>query len=617
MLILSAGSALAAARWDRRYERTLPLCAMGMVLLLFLFGLLDRLEAGMVCLYILAAGCYLLTAAQLLRTRRLRDFLRNMLTPGAVVFLAAVVLLWRWNAGKLAASWDEFSHWVDIVKAMTYVGDFGTDPAAHSAFQSYPPAISLFQFSLQRLHMLLEPETGFSEELVYLAYQLFFLAAALPLFRDISFRQPMRLMACLVTLFLVPLTFYPSLYGTVYIDPVLGILFGAGMAATLLRPKRDGWHSAYICMLCAMLTLSKDVGIVFSLMLALAHGADCLLDRHESLKRQLLPAFAGLGAAWLPRALWSWELRNSGIRDGFIGELDLGVLWDLLTGKEGAYRAQVVENYQEALLTEGITIEWIALDISYGALTLISLSCLLLLWLALWKSRRETRWGAILAMTGASLVTYLIGLCFAYVFHFSEFEALRLASMDRYLNVVFLSVWLVILLVLGFWLDRYCRWRELQAVFLLVLLLISPAGRFYEFARGDYVEHSATVRTPFEPLAEEIRRHCDGDDRIFFISQATTGFDYWVSRFNARPNAFNGSTWSIGQPFFEGDIWTTPMTPEDWQRSLLEEYDYVALYRVNDYFLENFGSLFAQPEEIEINTLYRVNRATGLLEKCR
>ena len=59
------------------------------------------------------------------------------------------------------------------------------------------------------------------------------------------------------------------------------------------------------------------------------------------------------------------------------------------------------------------------------------------------------------------------------------------------------------------------------------------------------------------------------------------------------------------------------MTPEQWQELLLEQYDYVAIYKLNDYFLEHFGMLFGDPDTIAENTLYRVNRETGMLEICK
>lgn len=620
LVLVSSGSIYAAARFGKRYEQTLPLCLMSIVLILFAFGLADALEAGMVCLYVLALCFYVLAGLHLAKSRDFRSLLKNLLTPGSVFFGAAWILLILWNHGKVASSWDEFSHWVDIVKAVTYIDDFGTNPAANSTFQSYPPAMMLFQYSLQKLCMLVKPGFGFSEWRLYFSFQIFIISVMLPFFRNITFRQPLKLLLHGMITFLAPLLFYGNLYSAVYIDPFVGILFGAGMAMTVLRAKRDGLYGAYICLICAMLTLSKDVGFAFALVLALAYGADTLLDKeHTDIKKKCMTAPVALAAAWLPKLLWSWELQTSGAWLSFSGKIDWAVLLDVVLGRDSSYRSELPHVYWEALFSKTISLGIIPLKFNYISLAVVFLCALFLLWRLFCNIQpgQSRRCGALLGLSGVLLVGYMVGLCVIYMFKFSEYEAMRLASMERYLNIAFLGVWLLILLLLAHWVCQWCCRREAKAALLVALLLVLPIRPFLNFARGVYISQSIAARQPYVHLSESIAEHCDGDDRIYFISQETTGFDYWVSRFNARPNGFNGNfTWSIGEPFYDGDIWTKRITPEEWQALLLAQYDYVALYKVNDYFLENYGSLFAEPDAIEVNTLYRVNRETGLLDKC-
>lgn len=593
LAMVASWAVYGAARFSRPFEQNFPLAVMSLVLILFGFGLADVLEAGMILLYILTLGLYALTIVHLVKKRNIRSFLENLLTPGAVFFMIACGLLTLWNHGKVASGWDEFSHWVDIVKAVTNVGDFGTNPAAGSAFQSYPPAMMLFQYSLQKIYVLVKPGFGFSEWRVYFAFQVFILSVMLPFFRGITFRQPVKLLLYGAIAFLAPLLFYQNLYSAVYIDPVLGILFGAGMSMVLLRPERDGWYIAYCCLICAMLTLSKDVGFVFALALAGACALDCFLDAGSVRKKRLLATLPAFAAAWLPKVLWEWEIKTSGARVSFSGKVQWNVLVDIFMGRDTSYRGSLIPMYWDALQTKMITLGQLPVKLNYITLTLV-----------------------FLGLSAGTLAAYILGLCVIYMFKFSEYEATRLASMDRYLNIAFLGIWLLILLLSAQWISEWCR-RETKMVLLLLVLLVVPVRPFVYFIRGDYVRQSVAVRAPYETLSAEIRRVCDGDDRIYFVSQESSGFDYWVSRFNARPNYFSGNyTWSIGEPFYEGDVWTARVTPEEWQSTLLEQYDYVALYKINDYFLEHFAELFAEPAEIKVNTLYRVDRETRLLVRC-
>ena len=105
---------------------------------------------------------------------------------------------------------------------------------------------------------------------------------------------------------------------------------------------------------------------------------------------------------------------------------------------------------------------------------------------------------------------------------------------------------------------------------------------------------------------------------MWFIAQESTGFEQLIVGFNIQEKFIKreGWGWSIGAPFYEGDVWTVSVTAEEWRKQLLEDYDYVVLYKINDYFVQNFESVFADDTEIAEGTIYEVDRETGLLEKC-
>lgn len=62
-----------------------------------------------------------------------------------------------------------------------------------------------------------------------------------------------------------------------------------------------------------------------------------------------------------------------------------------------------------------------------------------------------------------------------------------------------------------------------------------------------------------------------------------------------------------------GDMYSVEKSPEEWMDELVENYDYVALYKLNDYFIQNYAEMF-EGEEIVSNALYRVNKQTQTLE---
>jgi hypothetical protein len=221
-----------------------------------------------------------------------------------------------------------------------------------------------------------------------------------------------------------------------------------------------------------------------------------------------------------------------------------------------------------------------------------------------------------------SIVTYFVLYIYTmgatYVYKFSEYEAIRLASYQRYISIVFLCIVVVIVLTaLSSWNDiSNKQGTSALAILLAVLMTISPTANLYYFIDGRGAVNANITRVRYEAMTNQILNTCDGDDKIYVVSQKDAGLDFLILRFTVKPNFVVGAT-KFGPPINEGDSWTVMLTAEEWRTLLLEKnYDYVAVYFVDDYFLERYSSLFVNPEEIQNNTLFRVNRETGMLERC-
>ena len=76
-MMLISGSVYAAIRYEKRFEQTMPVCVIAIVLILFAFGLMGILEIGMFVLYALAIGFYFLTAAQFTNKWKFGGVLKN------------------------------------------------------------------------------------------------------------------------------------------------------------------------------------------------------------------------------------------------------------------------------------------------------------------------------------------------------------------------------------------------------------------------------------------------------------------------------------------------------------------------------------------------------------
>lgn len=379
--LLCSGSVFAAAWKGRKFEEILPITAFGMVLLVFLFGIVGHLYAGVVACAVISIALWLLAIAHVIWKKDVKQTATVLLTPGAVVFVIMFFCLSFWNFNKLAGIWDEFSHWIDVVKAMTMIDDFGTNPNANVVFPSYPPAMSIFQYILQKIYLWFHSEFVFSEWRVYLAYQTLCFIPMFPLLKNCSFKKSFELILYCVMIFLAPLVFYYDLYTSTYIDAFLGILSGAGFAMILLWDQKDILYSVNIWMLCAVLTISKDVGLILSTFLAIAYGVDMILRSEQSEgknQKRLINIAVSAFAVLLPKLLWEIELKASNAKIVFSNKIDLKQLLLVLLGKDNSYRSEVWKKYCYGLFELPTEIGQVTTN--YFALCVLWMTCFYLLY---------------------------------------------------------------------------------------------------------------------------------------------------------------------------------------------------------------------------------------------
>lgn len=615
LLCIECGCWGGAALLKRRNEETIPMTCMGMVLLMFLFGIAGHLRLGAYAVLAALTGTAAASTVYCLKHKTLKESLGRFITGAGVFFIAAYGLLTVLNYSWRAYSWDELSHWADVVKAMSMENVLSTDPAAKSMFQSYPPAMALFQYFFQVLTQFKEGARFFSEWRLIFAYQLFSLALVMPFLGNVSLKKPLNGLFRIALVVLSLTIFASPIFHEIYIDCFVGILAGTAFAHLLKIEKLTRFDSVLIGMTCAVLILSKDVGMYFAVFIVLACGARWMgsdkicsgnaEDRKRALKKTATVFVALCMAVFVPKALWKINIAANHASQSFHNPYDLGVILDILLGRDTTYRASIFPTYLNAFLTAKVSFEDVGI-----ALPDVLVCALLLLgaWgistFALPQKQDAARFfRVVLLMT----VMYILSLPLIYIFQFAEYEAVRLASMSRYLNIVWVCLSMTIALAGIAHMDRM-KTGQTMAIAACVLCLTSWST-VKSFVSREYIETAKEARMDCDIASEQIREKIgDREAAIALIVQESNGYERYMFRYCLRPYTVdNEFAWSIGEePRFDGDIWTTIIAPEDWKRRVLEEYDYVYLYKTDAYFVSRYLEFFSN--DIRDKTLYIVDK---------
>ena len=607
LFIISSGSMLGAVRFNRKYEEILPITCMGITGILFLFGICGLLGYGEVVVVFASLALWIYSFYWMIKNKNSKEARQNLVTPAAFIFAVLFFVLAFLNKGKLSAEYDEFTHWMDCVKEMTHLNDFVTNPSSESSFASYPPSMALFQYFYQKIYSWLTPGVVFSEWRCYQAFQIFSLSLFFPFFSHLTYRKPYTVCVYTFTVIVMPL-FYYACYSNILIDPFLGMLTGAGLTGIFLEKKKDILFRLYMILLVSTLSLAKDAGQFFAFFLGIFFAMDYLSEKIKKVKLSLkdvgwsISLFLSLAVS---RLLWKIELMTSKAFVNFGGKVDLLKFGKLiLTGGDG-YEKVTVSSFIDAFFEKRIGIS--ALDIQVNYFVLFFLNAFLLYaaykLLAVFEPERKRLRVFMIFGVLFQTIFYVYSLGATYISNFSEAEAMALAGYNRYMNIGFLPVWIMVLMIFLHCISNYVQDNKLAlSAIVLILILVSPMESVTHFMMKKSVRYSIAFRQPYEEISEKIEKTCEDGAEIAFLYQPPANDEsFWVVRFNLRPNR------QVKYGYFldKNEDGSLKNSPENMIKGLKENYDYVVTYMIDDDFASDYGSLFEDVNDIENNSVIK------------
>lgn len=594
-LVLLSGCFFGCVYSSRRFEELLPLWCIAIVLCMFVFGISGFLAAGVYFVLVLAlAAC--VAGAFRLKKGGIHGFRSRFFSPGFTLFALLYLALIVFNYGRLLLAWDDHSHWGDVVKVMTTMDVMSTSPLSLSLFKEYPPGLALFEYLLQKLIVLFGGK--FTEWPLFFSYQILFFSLLFPFFGRLDFRKPYSYIIAAL-LFLSPLPFYREVMSQLMVDPFLGMAFGCALGHLFLN-RASRYGRCAVLMYVALLVLVKSSGLLFAALLALGF----VLTIPGELTRRGKAAQAGLAAlsVLLPKLLWELNIKINHATYTFNLARDIA-------SHSGDYRVEAAKNYILGFFNVGITDAeaWLKPLPPFILTLLIGVGmyfvCRRLI--ALHPERRRN-YIILGALTMVSVCVYIIGLGFAYLFSFKDWEALELASYGRYLGSAFFAVELLLLLLAAelIRLGAVDRAKLIALVLCLEAFLVPWDAVVYFFSRSN-VEFSINKRQEFAAEIAAVEALPEGEQRIYTV--CCDSWDNFILRYNLRPDTVNppDTWWATGTP--------AATSVQEWREQLAGEYDYVLLHTVADSFYTDFAEAFVPGTEIVTGQLYTVDPESGLL----
>ncbi len=601
---------------------SLPTAIFGITAVLYTFSLFNQLLLGFWVVLAVIALATLVSFVLLFKERDLVSHLKSLLSPGLVIFVFLALFSFLLTRGMQLSSWDEFSHWGTVVKA-TYLHDaVGPYNPVDLGFRSYPPSLSLFEYFVTKLG------GPWLEGNIFWAYQLIIWSLFTPFFAQLTWRRWGQLLVVIPLTFVAPLAFFNSLNLTL-IDPLLGMLFGYALAIAYVGNVLQWRLALHVGLAVFMLTLAKDAGtfmasLVVALYLARLFAAKKINPEEWRWKR-----FALLGSIptlSLIASNQSWAALVSARVDApsFQNPIDMGAFFGALRGEGPAYWQEIIATFGFGVSSYPINTDGAVAIPQLQLVVLVAIVLAIFEWLV--SRRMGRRFGlASVGTVTIGAVVYTYGLLVLYLFRFVEYEAVRLASYERYLGTYWAGIALFVALI-TIWLVAGSASSQttngsktntesmaelvIAGVVVVGLFVLSPVQKLGEFFANPH-GYSSQVRAQFEPVIEQARdAGIETGDKVWIIAQHTTGFEYWVLRYSFMENETNSGFWSLGSKADENDVWTSEQSAPDWAEKL-RDFDFVVVFRQSSSFQSEFAPLFKSPAEVKDSTVFAVDK-TGL-----
>lgn len=643
------------ARWRRRPELCILAVVSSLMGLLYLAALAGVMHACAVALFWggLAAAALVLGWGLARHGQPWQGFF----TPGATLFVLACLGYHLAFPDVTMQLWDEFSHWGVMTKELLVTNQL---PGPHGAvmFKDYPPGVNL-------LHYFAAVNTTPGEAGYYQGHFLLLAAPLAVFFAPLTWRRPWWIAATLLmsAALVVTLSVFVC---TIMVDVVLGLFLGAGLFLALRRhlghpevallapvlfalPIIKATGSLFAWMIICLILLNSLAAWLSQRQLARAAQATETTASGPAQATPALPlgrkplalalALALLVAAPLASGLsWKHRLVELGITASFkTQKIGLGTALKAFSSRADDKQKLIRHNFGQALLSQSLSnyvveenrslMAWLhqhwglPLEGLVPGLGLVPwLGLLGLLILAGFVRHRQAPWpGAMARLWGLVLVFgafYLVGLVLLYMFSFSEFEGPRLASYGRYVNTMLIPLALI---AWGLALPGHDdppqdqrlagtrRWLTAACLGLFTLLLLTQApswpGMPKWLAKGDASEDRARIT----PLVEVLRQNVPTDKRVFVVYQNSSGRNFHIIRYEIAPRPTNKWFFSLGRPYFKGDVWTEPMDAAGLAKMLRDEgFDYLFLGHSDAQFWQTFGSLFSPGTRQDLDIVFKV-----------
>lgn len=507
---------------------------------------------------------------------------------------------------------DEFNWWGPSIKWMYETDALWGNSMLIGGANHYPPGQQLFQYGILKIF-------GWSERTVIFSDILLINAALIAgTCRILDCR---RIQAFGFYLFCIAgLYFFRFSLFTAYVDAPIAAIFFCGIiyASTSRGNIKDCLKVSIIIFLLIEL---KQIGLILAIFVYLIYIISLIFSNKiinlKDFYKLTLYGVLPLISIYLSYTSWINHISSLGLHNTYsVPNLSYYFTQPML-GRLGLTAIEFIKRIQiESFIDFRFFIRPERYSQPSLMITSISLSIFSILFSTFGCKENRFKIFIVAQLLIFFAIIYIAFHMFVYLTIWGEYEGLTLASFERYMSIYFYAWFLYVSLqffqIINKFNDKYRI--ALQTLFFVIFLSLCPPIFYSEiFAMKNHLNPQLQeYRVKIDSLIAVLRKHINPDEKAYIVIQNYPGgapkyiFNYLMLPYKTSPGC-----WSIGKPYFKGDVWTC-----DQQISrLMDGYDYLVLYKTDSAFCISNRSKFLNDIDCYEGGVFRIDKQDDLFFK--
>lgn len=557
--------------------------------------------------FILSGICIVVLGAVFCVKRKQACIMEHRDVEIAMAFVALYTIVFVFDFNRGFTHWDEMSHWGPMVKENLRLDElYSVAESKLQTHKDYPPIVALFETAWSKLC------GGYSEKYLYRSLHMVIASMIFSMvtyFWDSSKNKLCSLFRCAMVCvpFVAVCTVLSlddgDLLTTIYTDGALAVT--AAFCFFLVLTLREYSREVIVIQAIALsfLMLVKQIGfeyfcLCYCLLVIIGLGD---YKRGTERKRIVSKLLCLLVIPVFFERSWSLYVKVNELGRQFdVARFDFDIIKGVITGTDvTSWQYRGTLGYFDALYTRPLFMFGDHI-ISYIDLIIICTVIYVVLFVLQKKIKKNCYVLPMFAVYVVSMIGHIMMMWITYMFGYNENDFLELVCYERYMNIIWIAN--CIILVFLFWRvfgELFTANKKILLLFsgfvavaCIGVIALCETGTFLKPA----LENNSSLQEHYGE-ADFIVQNTEEDSSIFIVTQSYTGYFEYVFQYLTMPRSYNGSYYSLGEPYSEEDNWTRNITEEEFI-NILGDYDYMYFWDVDEQFTNNYGIAFENTQDI-------------------